>query len=60
MDNNSTDFRCINPSIELKMENILGDLMVSVFGDFVKNTEDSVYEKILKEKHSEFSLEARK
>ncbi len=50
MDNNSTDFRCINPSIELKMENILGDLMVSVFGDFVKNTEDSVYEKDLEGK----------
>lgn len=42
-----TDFRMINPSIELKMKDIVYGLGLSVFGDYVKNTDDSVHEKEL-------------
>lgn len=55
-----SDFRCINPSIELKMENIVGDLMVSVFGDYVKNTDDTVYEKDLEGKAFGLSFGSKK
>ncbi|MDR1195237.1 MAG: putative porin [Endomicrobium sp.] len=38
-----TDFRCINPSIELKMKEVVAGLSLSVFGDYVKNTDDSAH-----------------
>lgn len=41
---NDTDFRLVNPGIELKMKNIIAGLSLSVFGDYVKNTDDSVHE----------------
>jgi hypothetical protein len=44
---NDTDFRCVNPSIELKMKDIAAGLTLAVFGDYVKNIDDSVHKKEL-------------
>lgn len=60
IDNNTTDFRCINPSIELKMNNLFEDYMISVFGDYVKNIDDSVYKKELEGKVFGLSFGSKK
>ncbi|MDR1941041.1 MAG: putative porin [Endomicrobium sp.] len=39
----STDFRLINPAVEVKIKEVAGKYGVSVFGEYVKNTDDSVY-----------------
>ncbi|MCL2145468.1 MAG: putative porin [Endomicrobia bacterium] len=40
---NLTDFRLINPAAEIKMSEAVGKYTVKVFGEYVKNLDDSVY-----------------
>jgi hypothetical protein len=39
----TTDFRLINPGIEIKAKEVAGRYGITVFGEYVKNTDDSVY-----------------
>ncbi|MDR2426126.1 MAG: putative porin [Endomicrobium sp.] len=40
---NDSDFRCINPGIELKLKEVIAGLTLGIFGDYVKNTDDTVH-----------------
>ncbi len=42
-----TDYKCLNPSLEFTFKNIIDNYSLSIYGDYVKNSDDSYYKEAL-------------